>query len=63
MTSLGAKIRFSVAKLGNVKKTDFQIDVHSKPTRFTSKGDEDLELVHAGLGKRLLTVSDVQTLS
>lgn len=61
MTSLGAKKinkRFSVAKPGNVKKTDFQIYVLSEPTLFTPKGDEDLELVHAGLGKRLLTVPD-----
>ncbi|KAK2886129.1 hypothetical protein Q8A67_016966 [Cirrhinus molitorella] len=52
------KKRLSVAKPGNVKKTDFQIYVLSEPTLFTPKGDEDLELLHAGLGKRLLTVSD-----
>lgn len=47
-----------MAKPGNIKKTDFQIHVLSEPTPFTPKGDEDLELVHAGLGKRLLTVPD-----
>ncbi|KAI2645019.1 E3 ubiquitin-protein ligase UPL1 [Labeo rohita] len=52
------KKRFSVAKPGNVKKTDFQIYVLAEPSLFTPKGDEDLELVRAGLGKRLLTVPD-----
>ncbi|XP_073706232.1 uncharacterized protein [Garra rufa] len=52
------KKRFSVAKPGNVKKTDFQIYVLAEPTLFTPKGDEDLELVRAGLGKRLLTLPD-----
>ncbi|CAM4732698.1 unnamed protein product [Leuciscus chuanchicus] len=36
----------------------FQIYVLSEPTMFTPKGDEDLELVRAGLGKRLLSVPD-----
>ncbi|XP_043086057.1 uncharacterized protein LOC122332742 isoform X3 [Puntigrus tetrazona] len=52
------KKRLSVAKPGNVKKTDFLIYVLSKPTLVTPKVDEDLKLVHAGLGKRLLTVPD-----
>ncbi|XP_048034538.1 uncharacterized protein LOC125260283 isoform X2 [Megalobrama amblycephala] len=49
---------FSLAKPVNVKKTDFQIDVLSKQTLFTPKKDEDLELLHAGLGKRLLSFPD-----
>ncbi|KAL1249301.1 hypothetical protein QQF64_020306, partial [Cirrhinus molitorella] len=53
-----SKKRLSVAKPGKAKKTDFLIYVLSEPTLFTPKGDEDLELLHAGLGKRLLTVSD-----
>lgn len=52
------KKRFSLAKPVNVKKTDFQIDVLSKQTLFTPKKDEDLELLHAGLGKRLLSFPD-----
>ncbi|XP_016397194.1 E3 ubiquitin/ISG15 ligase TRIM25-like [Sinocyclocheilus rhinocerous] len=52
------KKRFPVAKPGNVKKTDFLIYVLSEHTLFAPKGDEDLKLVHAGLGKRLLTVPD-----
>lgn len=52
------KKRFSLAKPVNVKKTDFQIYVLSEPTMFTPKGDEDLELLCAGLGKRLLSVPD-----
>ncbi|XP_067227454.1 uncharacterized protein [Chanodichthys erythropterus] len=52
------KKRFSLAKPVNVKKTDFQIDVLSKQTLFTPKKDEDLELLHAGLGKRLLGFPD-----
>ncbi|XP_053345670.1 uncharacterized protein LOC128515610 [Clarias gariepinus] len=52
------KKRFSFAKPGIVKKTDFQIYVLPKPTLFTPKEDEALDLVHAGLGKRLLTVPD-----
>lgn len=47
-----------MAKPVNVKKTDLQIYVLSEPTMFTPKGDEDLELVHAGLEKRLLSVPD-----
>ncbi|XP_048025604.1 uncharacterized protein LOC125254820 isoform X1 [Megalobrama amblycephala] len=49
---------FPLAKPVNVKKTDFQIDVLSKQTLFTPKKDEDLELLHAGLGKRLLSFPD-----
>lgn len=52
------KKRFSLAKPVNVKKTDFQIYVLSEPTMFTPKGDEDLELLRAGLGKRLLSFPD-----
>ncbi|XP_016114214.1 E3 ubiquitin/ISG15 ligase TRIM25-like [Sinocyclocheilus grahami] len=51
------KKRFPVAK-PDVKKTDFLIYVLSEHTLFAPKGDEDLKLVHAGLGKRLLTVPD-----
>ncbi|XP_050959185.1 E3 ubiquitin-protein ligase TRIM47-like [Labeo rohita] len=52
------KKRFSVAKPGNVKKTDFLIYVLSEPTLSSPKDDEDLKLLHAGLGKKLLTLPD-----
>uniref|UniRef100_A0A8C2CU55 Uncharacterized protein n=1 Tax=Cyprinus carpio TaxID=7962 RepID=A0A8C2CU55_CYPCA len=52
------KKRFPVAKPGIVKKTEFLMYVLSEHTLFAPKGDEDLKLVNAGLGKRLLTVPD-----
>ncbi|XP_052450474.1 uncharacterized protein LOC128011792 [Carassius gibelio] len=52
------KKRSPVAKPGTVKKTDFLIYVLSEHTLFAPKGDEDLKLVHAGLGKRVLTFPD-----
>lgn len=32
--------------------------VLSEPSQFTPKGSEELELAHAGLGKRMLSIPD-----
>lgn len=49
------KKRFSLTK---PVETNVQIDVLSKATPFPPKRDEELELLHAGLGKRLLSFPD-----
>ncbi|XP_039682409.1 uncharacterized protein LOC120575649 [Perca fluviatilis] len=41
-----------------VKKTDFHMYVLSVPGQFTPKASEELELAHAGLGKRMLSIPD-----
>lgn len=41
-----------------VKTTDFQMYVLPEPNQLTPKGSEELQLAHAGLGKRLLTLPD-----
>ena len=41
-----------------VKRTDFNMYVLSGPSEFTPKGSEELDLAHAGLGKRMLSIPD-----
>ncbi|XP_026065937.1 uncharacterized protein LOC113048368 isoform X2 [Carassius auratus] len=52
------KRRFSTSAPCIVKRTDFHIYVLSEPSQFTPKGSEVLELAHAGLGKRMLSIPD-----
>lgn len=52
------KRRFSTPAPCIVKRTDFHMYVLSEPSQFTPKGSEELELAHAGLGKRMLSIPD-----
>uniref|UniRef100_A0A8C1TU23 Uncharacterized protein n=1 Tax=Cyprinus carpio TaxID=7962 RepID=A0A8C1TU23_CYPCA len=52
------KQRFSTPAPCIVKRTDFHMYVLSEPSQFTPKGSEELELAHAGLGKRMLSIPD-----
>ncbi|XP_013884304.1 uncharacterized protein LOC106532729, partial [Austrofundulus limnaeus] len=52
------KQRFSTPAPSIVKRTDFHMYVLSEPSQLTAKGFEELELAHAGLGKRMLSMPD-----
>lgn len=41
-----------------MKRTDFNVYALSGPSQLTPKGSEELELSHAGLGKRLISLPD-----
>ncbi|XP_061582133.1 uncharacterized protein LOC133447318 isoform X3 [Cololabis saira] len=55
------KRRFSTPAPCIVKRTDFYVYVLSEPSKLTPKGSEELELAHAGLGKRMLSMPDQLT--
>ncbi|XP_035987592.1 uncharacterized protein LOC118560566 isoform X2 [Fundulus heteroclitus] len=50
--------RFSTPAPCMVKRTDFSLYVLSEPSQLTPKVSEELELAHAGLGKRILSIPD-----
>ena len=41
-----------------ITRTDYNMYVLSGPSEFTPKGSEELDLAHAGLGKRMLSMPD-----
>ncbi|KAL7396910.1 hypothetical protein ABVT39_013480 [Epinephelus coioides] len=52
------KKRFTTPANCVVKRTDFNVYALSGPSQLTPKGSEELELSHAGLGKRLISLPD-----
>ena len=52
------KKRFCTPSPQTVKKTDFNVYVLPEPTQLSPKGSKELELAHAGLGKRMITMAE-----
>jgi len=52
------KKRFSNPPVRAAKITDFNIYVLPAPTDLTPNGSSDLELAHAGLGKRVVSLPE-----